>query len=199
MEEQQKPTDPASIRPRRTISNPGALKAVSAARQKPLPVEVKLTKEMVKEKAADTALNALGILRDAWADFRASSRFFKYKAGIIAGWLFLSVGSIFVACPSARGPSNELGAHLVTTEVEGRVAISVRNESDEPWKQILVVVNGEYRAAHPPVEPGGMLTVTPKLLATAEGKPAPADLRVMDLEIHTSEGKAHLVRGGRPR
>jgi hypothetical protein len=62
-----------------------------------------------------------------------------------------------------------------------------------------VIVNGTYRAITPPVEPGMMMTVTPKLLSTADGTPAPADLKVLDLELQTSEGKTVLLRGGQPR
>ena len=45
-------------------------------------------------------------------DFRNSDRYFKYKAGVLAGWLFLTVSSFGVACPG-QGPSNDIDAHLI--------------------------------------------------------------------------------------
>lgn len=200
MNDERKPAAAAAAppRPARTITNPGAFKVVTAAREQPLPEQrPALSKERLKESAADTALNALSILREVWEDFRSSDRFFKYKAGIIGSWALLSVMSIVVACPSS-GVSNPIGAHLVASEVAGRVAISVRNESQETWRNVLVIVNGTYRAITPPVDPGMMLTVTPKLLAAADGAPPPADLKVVDLELQTSEGKTVLLEGGKP-
>ncbi|MBI3181971.1 MAG: hypothetical protein HYZ28_07485 [Myxococcales bacterium] len=151
----------------------------------------------LKESAADTLLNAVAILKEVWEDFRSSDRFFKYKAAIIASWVALSTTTFFVACPSA-GVSDDIGASLVAREQHGRLAVSVKNESKDTWNDVLVVVNGAYRAVHPPVEPGGMLTVTPKLLATQDGQPPPADLKVVDLEVSTSEGSTTLLKGGLP-
>jgi hypothetical protein len=193
---ERKPAAPSTTPPLRAITNPQKLKVMSAERQQPLPTEKPaLTRERLKEGAAETVLNSLAILREAHESFRRANRFSKYKAGIIAAWLALSVTSAMVACPSSE-TANRIRAQLVTSEVAGRAVVSVRNESKQTWRHVLVVVNGLYRATTPPVEPGTMLTVTPKLLSTREGTPAPPQLKVVDLEVQTSEGRATLLRGG---
>src|SRR5689334_17321354 len=103
----------------RTSSSPGAMKAVSAARAKPLPSQARsITADALKSQATDTALNVFGLLRDTWEDFQNSERFFKYKAGIIGAWIVISAISIFLAVPD--GPvTNDIGAQVITTDVAG--------------------------------------------------------------------------------
>lgn len=175
-------------------------KVVTAAREKPLPHEPrKLNRERLKAGAADTALNLLSILRQLWGDFLSSDRFFKYKAAIVASWLAVSLGTIFVACPQG-GAKNPLGARLIDhrSAIDGSLAISVRNQSEDTWRNVLLLVNGSYRAAQPAVEPGGILTVTPRQLSTPSGDPAPLQLQAVEVELRTSEGHATLLRGGKP-
>jgi hypothetical protein len=187
---------PAAARPPRTLSNPGALKAVSAARAQPLAQkQSSLTKDRLKSGAENTALNALSILRETWEDFRNSDRFFKYKAAIIALWIGLSVTSFAVACPGT-GNSNRIGAKLVTTEVSGRPVVSIQNAGDDKWEDVLVLVNTSYRAAVASIDPDQTVTLTPKQWVGPDGQTAPSDLKVSDVEVRTSEGNTVLLVGG---
>src|SRR5687768_4133658 len=136
MNDERKPAAPAK-RPPRTISNPGALKAVSAARAQPLaPAQPALSKERLREGASSTALNVLSILRETLESFRASDRFFKYKAGILVAWVALSVTTLGVACPG-EGGGNEIDAVLIATEVSGRPVVSLQNASEDRWEDVL--------------------------------------------------------------
>lgn len=197
--------------PPRTVSNPGttprttsgeAFKVMSAQRMAPLsqPGEAHgPLSSRLKEGAADTALNVVGILRDLWDDFRSSDQFFKYKALILATWILLSGAGFVVACPPSGGPSNNIGARLVTTKVLDTPVFMIVNESGEAWEDVVVVVNNQYRAAVARVShehPDNNLTLEPKKLLGAQGQPAPSDLRVTNLQVRTSEGKADLIVGG---
>ncbi len=154
----------------------------------------------LKEGAADTALNVVGILRDLWDDFRSSDRFFKFKALIVGAWVALSAAGIVVACPGGFEPSNSIGARLVTSQVLDTPVFMIVNESDEVWEDVIVEVNGTWRAAVarvPPTPPQNNLTLDPKRLLGEGGNPAPANLSVTDLHVRTSEGRAKLMEQGR--
>ncbi|MFZ5468066.1 MAG: hypothetical protein ACOZIN_01405 [Myxococcota bacterium] len=180
----------------RTNSNPGALKALSAARSSPLPpAQSSLTKERLKEGAADTALNALSILRDTWEDFRRADRYFKYKAGIIAGWVLLSTLSIGVACPG--GDSAE-GATLVAVPNTSPTVWMVKNDGLTPWVDVVVVVNGTYRAAVSQLDANDGLTLSPKILVDSTGTQAPSSLVVRNLVLETADGRMTLMEDGEP-
>jgi hypothetical protein len=189
-------------RPPRTVSNPGALKAVSAARAQPQPTEkAKLSKEALRKGAENTALNALGVLRDTWDDFRNSDRFFKYKAFVLATWIALSVATFVVACPGS-GPSNGIGATLGSvppTVASDPVLYFVKNDSDEPWTDVVIVVNDAYRIAVAQVTPNGQVTLSPKQLVGTDGVTPQSDLRVRRIEVRTAEGKTELMKDGQPR
>ncbi|MBX5483188.1 MAG: hypothetical protein IRZ16_15310 [Myxococcaceae bacterium] len=204
---QKSPPAPA---PGRTVSNPGlprttsqeAFRAISAARMQPIkettsaPLSARL-----KETATDTALNVVGILRDLWTDFRNSDQFFKYKAFIVAAWLVLSGAGFVVACPPSTGPSNNIGARIVRGKVLDSTVISVVNDSDDPWEDVVVVVNGVYSSSVPRVPPRDQVpdnrfTVDTKKLRDANNKPPPDSLEIQELYVRTSEGRADLIRHG---
>lgn len=185
----------SDLRPRpRTPTNPEH-RAVSAARQKPLPrAGTRLFAERLREGATDTALNLAGMLRDLVADFRSADRFFKYKAGIIAAWVLLSVTSFFIACP--RSTENDIGARLVLAGDSTRPIYMVKNEGDEPWTEVTIIVNGTYRAAVAQIAPNGDVTLTPKQLLGPDGNIAPPELKVTELEVRTAEGNTTLLKAG---
>lgn len=179
-------------------SNPN-LKVITAARTQPLPAEPqKALKERLKSGAEDAALNVVSILKDAYADFRNSDRYFKYKAGILAGWVTLSIITVIASCPpSELDAKNRLGARLAPPPADrSHPAITIFNDGDQPWKDVTIVVNGAYRAAVAQVSPHDAVTVTPKQLLGPDGKVAPPDLQARDVEIRTDDGKAKLMKGG---
>jgi hypothetical protein len=186
--------------PRRTVSQE-SLRVQSASRGGPgepgpaAPVSARL-----REGAADTALNAAGILRDLWGDFRRKDRFFKFKALIVGAWALLSAAGIVVACPGGGEPGNSIGARLVTSQVLDTQVFMIVNESDRTWEDVIVEVNGSWRASVPQVShraPGNTLTLDPRRLLGEGGKSAPAHLRVVDLDVRTSRGRARLMQQGR--
>lgn len=196
MPEQRPPASPKPTRP----SNPGTLKAVSAARAQPLAAPAaRIDSQVIKAKATNTALNAAGLLRDTWGDFKRSDRFFKYKAIILASWVFLSFATIGVACPGTSEPSNDLDAHLTLAGDKDRPVYMIANEGKRPWLNVVVVMNGRFRKAVAQVPPGGNVTVTSNQLTDSAGIPAPKALPVRELLLETQEGTTTLIEGGQPR
>lgn len=191
-------TDPSpSIKARREAYLHG--RVVTAARSDSIALDadgVPLPARL-RSGAASTALNVRAILRETWEDFRNSDRYFKYKAVILAAWTLLSVLGIAVACP---GPSVHrdpgLGARLVVGDEGEHPALVLHNESDLAWQEVMIVVNGRYRAAISHVEPHAFVTVTPKQLMGDNGKLAPSDVRFTEVELRTRRGSAVLLEKG---
>src|SRR4051812_7715619 len=155
-------------------------------------------KQRLREGALDTVLNAAGLLADTWDDFRNRDRYFKYKAGIIAAWVFLSITSFFIAFPGSA--ANRLGAHLVKTEVAGRPVYMIKNDSRSAWHEVTVVVNRSYRTAAGSVEPnGGTLTFNLRQLKGDNDTAVPPDLPIRDLQLRTDDGDVWLIKDGEER
>jgi hypothetical protein len=154
----------------------------------------------VRDGATEAALNVAGVLRDLWADFRGSEKWFKYKAAILGAWLLLSAAGFAVACPGELGPKNNIGARLVRTHVLDTPVFMIVNDSGEPWEDVVVVVNDTYQASVRRVSadhPDNNLTLEPRKLLGEGGAPAPGDLEVTKLQVRTSEGRADLIVDGR--
>jgi hypothetical protein len=172
------------------------MKVMSAARAAPLAEEPKgpVAKRLASE-AQNAALNAFSVLKELVQDFKERDRFFKFKALILGSWVTLSVLSIGIACPSRSIESGALGARVVDPKIAGRPTLMIYNESDEPWEDVIFIVNGEFRASVEKVKPGDFITLTPKQLMNSAGA-APADMPLRNLELRTREGSATLLRNG---
>lgn len=176
--------------------NTGSFKALNAARAAPLPAEQKrLSKEQLKEGAVDTVLNTTSILRELAEDFRSSDRFFKYKIFVLLSWLALSVTSVGVACPTVK--TNPHGAQLVIAGEAAQPIYMVKNDGEEVWEDVEVLVNGAFRFTAARVTQNGDLTLSPVMLIDENGKTAPRDLRITDIELRIAGGDPQpLLQGG---
>jgi hypothetical protein len=186
----------------RAVTNPG-MKALSAARA--APTEKKGPQGQVRERLASEAsnvfLNALSILKEMVQDFREQDRFFKYKAGILGGWVLMSVLSFVIACPGQGIETAEFGARITVLPNEDKPSanpsLTLTNTDDEPWVNVIFLVNGKYQAIVPKIDAGSTYTLTPKNLLSING-PMPSDERFINAEMRTDDGKAELVRDGQP-
>lgn len=185
-----------SAPPPRTVSNPGTMRVMTAARAAPVQEEPKgpLGKRLVSE-ATNAALNGVSILKELAQDFQERDRFFKFKALILGSWLGLSVLSIGIACPRQNLETGALGARVVDPKIAGRPTLMIYNESKEPWRDVIFVVNGDFRASVEVVKPGDFITLTPKQLMNSAGA-APSDMPMRNLELRTKDGTATLLRNG---
>ncbi|HET9450236.1 MAG TPA: hypothetical protein VFO83_05115 [Aggregicoccus sp.] len=149
--------------------------------------------------AVNAGLNVAAYAREALEDFRSRDRFFKFKALIVASWAALSVAGVGVACPSGSLDAGSLGSRLVVNAERVPAIILIYNEGDEAWQDVTVVVNRQYRASAEQVPPGENLTLTSRLLLGPGNVVAPLGLRITDVELRTSEGRAVLMNEGEPR
>jgi len=171
------------------------LKVISAQRQTPLGSARPLTDRM-RAAVADQGLNVLSIVRENWEGLRGADRHFKTKALIVGSWLVLSFTSLVVACPGSMRRGNALGAELVITDVADHPVYMVKNDGKRPWKDVIVIVNRQFRAATAIVQPGNNITFGPKQLLGDNGQVAPDTLMIAELELRTAEGSATLLQGG---
>jgi hypothetical protein len=172
------------------------LKSVTAAREKPSPAPP-TWKNLVTNQVADKALNAASVAREGWRGFRSTDRWFKFKTLIVASWLLLTITSLVVACPVSLRKRNSLGAQLVIGKVADHPVYMVKNDGKRVWREVVVVVNGRFRAAAGMIQPGSNLTFGSKQLLGENGQAAPDDLPLLSLELRTTEGSEILVEGGR--
>ncbi|MBF5041018.1 hypothetical protein FGE12_01335 [Aggregicoccus sp. 17bor-14] len=201
MSDARQPPDRKAPPPPSAGTSRPAMRAVSAARATPLAPAgppPPLGKR-VSAALTNAGLNALAYAREAVEDFRRRDRFFKFKAMVVAAWVLLSVSGVVVACPSGALSAGEMGARLVVNAERVPPIILIYNESKEPWQDVTVVVNRQYRASSGSVAAGGNLTLTPKLLLGPGNVLAPLGLHVTDVELRTSEGRATLMREGELR
>lgn len=172
-------------------------RAVSAARLTPLPeTPRRMTGEFLKAGATETALNAAGLLRDVWDDFRSSDRHFKYKAAVLVCWLALSVTSVGVACPAGSLVHNSFGARLVVAGDASSPIYMVKNDSKDAWLDVEVIVNGKYRSTAAQVDSQREITLSPVVLFDEKGERAPSDLRITEIAVQIADDKVSLLSGG---
>ncbi|MGI5863600.1 MAG: hypothetical protein ACOX6T_16305 [Myxococcales bacterium] len=156
-------------------------------------------KEAAKEAFLDTILNAKSMVLEIVEDFRASDRFFKYKAGVVAGWVLMSLVSLFVACPSSKQveDTNELNARVRVQQVDALdrkiTALYVENRSDVDWEVVLLQLNSTYHAAVPAIPAGRRAVVQLDKFSGLDGKTPPESLRPQKLEIRCTQGEATVL------
>jgi hypothetical protein len=178
------------------------MRVMSAARAAPAEkkAEGPVGKRLASE-ASNQALNVFSILKEKLEEFRASDRYFKYKAGIIGSWAFISLLSIIIACPGQGVKTAELGARVTVLPNADRPkaapSLTVTNTNEDPWENVIFTVNGKYKALVPKIDAGGIYTLTPKSLLGNLG-PMPSDEHFINAEMKTDDGKAELVKDGQP-
>lgn len=202
MEPSTKPSTPPSASPSEAPrpSNPGLSAVRTATREAPLEHKPQgPLRERLKSGSLDVFLNTRAILRELLEDLRNRDGHFKVKAGILATWILLSVTSMAIACQPFQGFGNSLEAEWVLAGDDRRPVFSVYNQSDEPWQDVVVIINGTYRASQGVVAPGSSITLTPRQLMGNDGRTAPSDLKAHRVELRTSDGSQTLVADGQPR
>jgi hypothetical protein len=193
---------PSSSNVPRASQSQTNLRVMSATRAAPLPKDKQqeALKERLKSESANVALNTVSIIKEKVEEFRQQDRFFKYKAFIVAGWVLLSLLTFGTTwARGVKGGTGDLGATLVP--VAGRSSMTIMNKSEEPWTDILIIVKdnkgAEWRASVARVEPAKEFNIGPKQLLGADGRAAPSDIRIVGVEMRTSEGRAMLLEDGK--
>lgn len=171
---------------------------MTAMRSDPLPPEPqKPLGQRLSQAAVEFGHSLLAFAREGVRDFRERDRFFKYKALIVFSYLVLSVTTFGVACPGTGLRTGEMGARVVVGGAADRPVWLIKNESDEAWTNVTVIINGTYRAAVGMLPANKDLAVTPLQLIRDDGRTAPVDLRAHSLEVKTDDGDVELIREGK--
>ena len=145
------------------------------------------------------ASGLLGKMQDGWEaltdfvknlvqDFRESNRYFKVKAGLISGYVAVSVVTLLVFIP--RGELNQIGAELriSKTEIVGGRYFLVTNTSSEDWKDVVLTMNGTYASRWPVLGAQKKKAFFFVDFRDAAGKAPAQDLPPRSLRIECSEG-----------
>ncbi len=154
--------------------------------------------EAIQEALLDALLNARAIALELVADFKASDRYFKYKAAIVVSWVLLSLLTIGIACPSADvSPKNSLDARAWVQKVDALdrkiTAIALENESKDDWGVMILKLDNAFTAALPGLRArGGKTVVTLEKFVGIEGDSPPLDFRPQHLEIRCDRGSVVL-------
>ncbi len=158
----------------------------------------RLSGARLRAGAVETLLNGAGLLRDVWADFQSSDRYFKYKAMVLLCWLALTVTSFGVACPTSGFRTNSYGARLVIAGEANSPIYMVKNDSTDAWQNVEVLVNGAYRSTAAQVDSQREITLSPIILFDSTGTRAPSNLKITEIEVQIADHKVELLQGGLP-
>jgi len=137
---------------------------------------------------------ALDLATDVADGYRKSTRTFKLRLLVLAGWAVLSVATVWLACPSS-GPANSLGAEVQVSEELLGTQILVWNSSGRMWTDVTLTLDGEWQWRTPTFREGQRLVIATNRF-TRDGAAAPVDLRPRSLTIECAEGKISAPLSG---
>lgn len=177
-----------------TPAPPGPPQLKTQVKVKLAPKEPETRKEAAKEAFLDVVLNAKTMGLELVDDFKASDRFFKYKAGVLGLWSLLAAVALFVSCPGSGDlePTNALEADILIKQVPALdktlTAIYIENRSEDDWGDTLLKLNGSYTHALADLKAGAKAVVTLNKFSGPGGATPPPDLKPLRLEINCKQG-----------
>ncbi len=123
-------------------------------------------------------------------ELRRSDRFFKMRAGVVAGWFVLTVVTLVAACPSV-GPGNSLGAEarVLRESFVGGAQVLVRNDSSDVWTNVVVTLDGEWHHRQATLRPKDEIVVPTTQFRRGEESLAP-DYRPRRVEVECKQGSS---------
>jgi hypothetical protein len=175
-------SDPTSRRPQPKIAPQGPDTRQAAA----------------KEAFLDVFYNAKSMAGDMVDDFRASDRFFKYKASVIGSWVLLTVLALFVSCPTGnpQEQSNSLDARVLIKQVPALdrniTALYIENSSGDNWGVTVLTLNNSFTHALADLKAGAKAVVTLEKFSGTGGKTPPPDTRPQKLDIKCDRGSVSI-------
>jgi hypothetical protein len=149
-----------------------------------------MTRPVPAEAGTQTlAARLLAALRGAVEGFRRQDRYFKMRAGIGGGWAFLTLVALWIAWPSS-GPTNPLGAdvRVLPDSLVGGEQILVRNESDEIWTEVTLLLDDGWRHERKTLRSHDQLVLSLDKFMR-DGRPAPPELKPRTLTIDCDQGR----------
>jgi hypothetical protein len=123
-------------------------------------------------------------------NYKAQTRYYKWRSWIIGGYLLVALVSIFIALP----PFNTVKAYARITrdDLDGRPLIYVRNDSTEEWNHVRVLINDQWLFEREHLLPGDAITANIATFRKQNGggpglKP-PGDLVPHTLRVRCDQG-----------
>lgn len=132
----------------------------------------------------------LGDLRE---DLRQRDRWFSWKAGIVAGWIVLSIVCLGVAGSGGDGrpARNSLDAYVVLRPSSLSWALLVENRSGRPWTEMAIDVDG-HTFRQDRLLPDERLVLGPAQFSRGV-EPLPADRPPRRARVSTREGVVEIA------
>lgn len=124
-------------------------------------------------KVRDAAKDIASDLTDT---YRKSNKFLRLRAGIVGGWVLLSLVALLAAFHTAEREEATMADTIV-----GRV-VSFKNTSDENWTDVTLTLDGGWTHFVRTIRPGQDLGVEIGKFKK-DGQPAPLDLNPRWIEI----------------
>lgn len=121
-------------------------------------------------------------------DYRRSDRFFRMRAGVVGTWILLSLVTLWVACPSS-GPTNALGAdvQVLRESLVGGQQLLVRNESDQIWTEVVLILDDGWSYRHSTMRPHDQLVLAMTHFRKGD-EPAARDFKPRTLTVECRQG-----------
>jgi hypothetical protein len=147
------------------------------------------------QRVKDPAARVRDLARDVAADladgYRKSTRYFRMRVGVVAGWALLSIATLYASCPSS-GPTNALGAVVQVLSGDESLMgtqLLVRNDSGENWTEVAFTLDGGWRFEKKTVRAGDKLVLSLRQFQK-DGASAPDDFRPRSIRIESRQGDA---------
>jgi hypothetical protein len=130
---------------------------------------------------------------DLATDFSSQDRYFKVQAGLVVGWLLISLITIGAVAHSGSS-GNRLGAEVRAEQAVGGALLFVSNTSDSRWTDITYRLNGDYTYRQATLAPGdhAALPVGRFRKGGITGSRAPQDLAPQTLTISCRQGSTEI-------
>jgi hypothetical protein len=128
-----------------------------------------------------------------YTSYRGQTKYFKWRAWIVASYAAIVVASLVMAAPSM----NPIDAYVVPRyDVNGEFNARVENNSAESWTNVRLVLDDRYQLAKERVPARETMLVRMSQFSALEGgSRAPADYRPYKLVVKTEQG-SHKAKVG---
>lgn len=120
---------------------------------------------------------------------RRAGRFQRMRLAIGGGWALVSLLALWISC--SGGASNSLGAdvQVLKDSLVGGQQLLVRNESTSIWTDVVLTLDGEWRAEQRTMRPHDQIVLSTSSFRRGE-EIAPRDYKPRTLSILCDQGRA---------
>jgi hypothetical protein len=133
-------------------------------------------------RAADAYAAAAGGLRRA-------GRHQRMRLAIAGGWALASLLALWIACSGGGGNSLGADVQVLRDSLVGGQQLLVRNESTSIWTDVVLILDGEWRAEQRTMRPHDQIVLSPSSFRRGE-EFAPRDYKPRTLAIRCDQGRA---------